>query len=216
MFRQEQVSPAPSSCNSTTLLHCQFIFTALQKIINPTTSAKGWRQWRPYAPWHSPCTACSRSCLVLVNKLCNPVQNRRAQHKENLSTARGTSSNPHSYWVAPSLDLCSDNKDLRSSVQSCSSSRSYEATPCCPRSAQQPEPTAAHSPWAEAPVCRCSQHGDHSCFSFTRFESSTGNCPTAACQPCKAFGCKHLPRVQGCPPAPAARLLCRDRGPKGQ
>lgn len=181
-------------CNSVTLLHCQFIFTAPQKIINPIASAKGQKPRRPYAPWHSPRTACSLSCLILVNKLCNPVQGRKTQPMEKLSMAGETSSNPHSYWVAGSTFRRRRSSKL--SVQSCCSSRSSEATPDPPRSSWQPEPTAAHRPGAEAPVCRCSRRGDHGCFSFATFESSRGGRPTAACRPRRAFGCKGLPQVR--------------------
>lgn len=114
-------------CNSVTLLHCQFIFTAPQKIINPIASAKGQKPRRPYAPWHSPRTACSLSCLILVNKLCNPVQGRKTQPMEKLSMAGETSSNPHSYWVAGSTFRRRRSSKL--SVRSCCSSRSSEATP---------------------------------------------------------------------------------------
>ena len=95
----------------------------------------------PYAPWHSPCTACFLSCLILVSKLCSPVQNRKTQHMEQLSMAGKTSSNPHSYWVAGSMFR--QQRSSKLSVQSCSSSRSCEATPDLPGPPGSPSPRLA-------------------------------------------------------------------------
>lgn len=105
------------SCKSTTLLHCQFISTAPEKVINPITSAKGWRQWRPCASQCSPHTACSLSWLVLVNEL----RAEKNEHKEKFSLVGETSSNLHSYWATGSVFR--QQRPSKLSIHSSSSSR---------------------------------------------------------------------------------------------
>lgn len=193
--------------NSVTLLHCQFIFTAPQKIINPITSAKGQRQWRPYAPRHSPRTACSLSCLIRVNELCNPVQDRKTQRMEKLSMAGETSSNPHSCRVAGSTFR--QRRSSKLSVRSCCSSRSSEATPG-PPGRSPPLPTVLGQQHRSAGAASVATTALSPSPRLNPAEAAVPPLPANHAEPSAARASPRLGWLHGSTPA------LQGRGPKGQ